>query len=173
MPNRTPRFELHIRPLIREMDRRHMKFQFDLWNRDDVFNNSVAILARLTSTDCMPPEDYGGPWPQEWIDLFKRWSDLGGPALERARGQYTATRNAVGVRIQGRITTPTPGYHVWMEEDPVSVLPAPIVVYAEPPDPPQALAPTQADIRDTFEIPTTVGIVHVIDADGPHDVKIT
>ena len=173
MPNRTPRFELHIRPLIREMDRRHMKFQFDLWNRDDVFNNAGVIFTRITSTDCMPPQDYGGPWPQEWIDLFKRWTDAGGPVLERGRGQYTATRNASGVRIQGKVTTPTPGYRVWMEEDPVRSVPPVIVVYAEPPDPPQPPAPTQIDVRDTFEIPTTAATVRIVDADGLHDVNIS
>jgi hypothetical protein len=150
-----------------------MAFQFDLWNRDNVFNNAQVILIRLSSTDCMPPAEYGGPWPQEWIDLFRRWVDAGGPVLERGKGQYTATRNAAGVRVQAKVTTPTPGYHVWMEEDRVRVVPPAIVVYAEPPDPPQAPAPEQMEVRDTFEIPATETTVRIIDADGPHDVSIT
>lgn len=84
-PNRPTSFALHIRTMFRpDPDVDHMLNQvgMDLTSRDVVKDNADAILGRLTgeSGDLMPPEDEGGPWPHEWIDLFRRWKDEGFPA---------------------------------------------------------------------------------------------
>jgi CDGSH-type Zn-finger protein/truncated hemoglobin YjbI len=72
-PGETVRYEQHIRPLFRRRDRQSMLFAFDLWSHDDVSRHAAAILDRL-QTGTMPCD---GPWPQERIDVFRRWADSG------------------------------------------------------------------------------------------------
>ena len=62
-------FEIDVKPLFRERDRKSMEFTFDLWSRDDVSENADAILARLKA-GTMPCD---GKWPQAQVDLFARW----------------------------------------------------------------------------------------------------
>jgi hypothetical protein len=69
-------FEDHIKPLFRETDRESMEFAFDLWSRDEVAENSAAILERLR--DGTMPCD--GAWPDEQLHLFQSWVDAGMPA---------------------------------------------------------------------------------------------
>lgn len=66
-------FEVHIKPLFRELDRQSMLFAFDLWSYEDVNRHSEAILARLRS-GTMPCD---GAWPQAQIEVFQRWVDAG------------------------------------------------------------------------------------------------
>lgn len=74
--NDTPGFERDIRPLFREIDREEMDYIFDLWSYDDVRAHAENILDRLA--DGTMPCD--GEWPEEQIDLFRRWIDAGMPA---------------------------------------------------------------------------------------------
>jgi hypothetical protein len=69
-------FEEHIKPLFRDSDRESMDFAFDLWSRDEVAENSDAILQRLR--DGTMPCD--GAWPDEKIQIFQAWIDAGMPA---------------------------------------------------------------------------------------------
>jgi hypothetical protein len=69
-------FEQDIRPLFRETDRESMEFAFDLWSRDEVAENSDAILERLRN-GTMPCD---GAWEDEQIALFQSWVDAGMPA---------------------------------------------------------------------------------------------
>ena len=73
--NRATSFKLHIRPLMRKIDIDNMKFKFDLSQYADVVANANGILGRLNGSagPVMPPENQGGPWPEEWIQLFERW----------------------------------------------------------------------------------------------------
>ncbi len=79
---RPTSFALHIRPLMRDVDIENMSMWFDLSSYDDVKANSEEILGRLKgATDAvMPPIANDGPWPEEWIALFKRWIDEKHPA---------------------------------------------------------------------------------------------
>jgi hypothetical protein len=74
--NGTPSFERDIRPLFRELDKEEMDYIFDLWSYDDVRAHAENILDRLA--DGSMPCD--GEWPEEQIDLFRRWIDAGMPA---------------------------------------------------------------------------------------------
>ena len=65
-------FEEHIKPLFRESDQRAMSFAFDLWSHQDVSQHADAIVRALGEGD-MPCD---GAWPQERIDIFKRWIRL-------------------------------------------------------------------------------------------------
>jgi hypothetical protein len=71
----TPGFERDIRPLFRELDRESMASSFDLWALEDVKANAQGILDRLD--DGTMPCD--GSWPQEHVDIFRRWVDAGSP----------------------------------------------------------------------------------------------
>ena len=62
-------FEIDVKPLFRERDRKSMEFAFDLWSADDVSENADAILDRLKA-GTMPCD---GAWPKEQVDLFERW----------------------------------------------------------------------------------------------------
>jgi hypothetical protein len=66
-------FEADIKPLFREKDRQSMLRAFDLWSYSDVVANADAITEHL-SDGSMPCD---GAWPQERIDLFKRWAAEG------------------------------------------------------------------------------------------------
>ena len=69
----TVSFEKDIKPMFRETDRLGMKWAFDLWSYDDVSEHAEKVLARI-SAGTMPPDH---PWPDKWVDLFKRWVHSG------------------------------------------------------------------------------------------------
>ena len=66
-------FEAQIKPLFREGDRMSMQSHFDLWSYDEVSENADAILGRLE--DGSMPCD--GAWPEQQVELFRRWIDSG------------------------------------------------------------------------------------------------
>jgi hypothetical protein len=68
-------FEIDVKPMFRERDRRSMEFAFDLWSRDDVSEHADAILARIKA-GTMPCD---GAWPAAQVDLFERWVASGKP----------------------------------------------------------------------------------------------
>jgi hypothetical protein len=68
-------FERDVKPLFRETDRDSMRESFDLWGYDDVVENAAAILGVLESGS-MPCD---GAWPDEQVNLFRRWVDAGTP----------------------------------------------------------------------------------------------
>jgi hypothetical protein len=76
MSDQTVSYESDIRPLFRDKDRERMEFAFDLWSYEDVKENGDAILERLSEGD-MPCD---GPWPDENVELFRRWVAAGSPA---------------------------------------------------------------------------------------------
>jgi hypothetical protein len=57
-------------------DRASMLRFFDLGKHQDVSAHAQAILARL-SNGSMPCD---GKWPDEQIELFRRWVEAGMPA---------------------------------------------------------------------------------------------
>jgi hypothetical protein len=69
-------YERDIRPLFREQDISSMSVAFDLASYDDVRANADRILARL-SDGSMPCD---GPWPEEQVELFRRWVGAGSAA---------------------------------------------------------------------------------------------
>jgi hypothetical protein len=68
-------FERDVKPLFRETDRESMRESFDLWGYDDVVENAAAILGVLEAGS-MPCD---GAWPDQQVDLFRRWVDAGTP----------------------------------------------------------------------------------------------
>jgi hypothetical protein len=68
-------YERDIRPLFREEDVSSMSMAFDLASYSEVRTNADKILARLSDRS-MPCD---GPWPEERVELFRRWVDAGCP----------------------------------------------------------------------------------------------
>ena len=64
-----------IKPLFREKDRDAMRFAFDLWDYDDVRDNSDEILSKVE--DGSMPCD--GAWSSDHVTLFHSWVDAGMP----------------------------------------------------------------------------------------------
>ena len=70
------RFDDHIRPLFRPMDRNSMLFAFDLWKEADVVAHRHPILVRLRAGTM----SCDGAWPDEKVALFARWAAGQAPA---------------------------------------------------------------------------------------------
>ena len=72
-PDETVSFAAHVKPLFREHDRKSMTFAFDLWSQDNVQAHAAGILERLRN-GTMPCD---GAWPEEKIEVFRRWTESG------------------------------------------------------------------------------------------------
>lgn len=72
----TVSYATDIKPLFREGDRNAMESHFDLWSYDDVSGAAPRILAALEK-GTMPCD---GAWPEDQVDVFRRWVDEGKPA---------------------------------------------------------------------------------------------
>ncbi|WP_422358853.1 hypothetical protein [Reichenbachiella sp.] len=117
-------FELHIKPLFRAIDRDHMLWHFDLWNPDSFYERNGqpkmhvinAILDHLTSNgpDQMPPNNNAGPWPEEWIDLYRRWIDEGCGRLSLTKGDYQIRKDGSTVKLFAKIEIDQ-GAECWWE----------------------------------------------------------
>ena len=84
----TPSFERHIKQMFREVDIESMNSMFDLSDYQTVKQFSNEILLCLKGDGgrpVMPPASAGGPWPNEWIDLFARWIQEGHPQQQVIR----------------------------------------------------------------------------------------
>jgi hypothetical protein len=174
---RPTRFELHILPLVRELDRLHMR-QFkniDLWDYGTVAKPAVAakILRALQAppADIMPPLAYGGPWPEEWVQLFQRWVAEGYPRLGLgAASQVSAQRNGPVVALTADGPGPGPGSTVWLDrysgpED------ADFVLYQDAVSP--AGLGQSYPVTDYFPVPAAVAQLIVLDSAGIRTVTIT
>jgi hypothetical protein len=164
---RTPVFELHILPMFRATDREHMIFALDLWDYQQLVDRHDVILARLEAD--MPPLDSGGPWPQEWVDLFRRWGTTGFKRLELGAGQYTRTQTASAVTIRATGTLQAAGYRVWLQLESTTDTSKTYVLYLEKPDQPVVGDPPAFSIRERFA-PTDTRAVSVRDSAGIHPV---
>ncbi len=173
--NRVPRFELHIKPLIRLLDRDKMLGWFDLYSYEQVVLNAKGIRQVLKG-HAMPPPAWGGPWPQEWIDLFGRWVDAGFPRLELASvaagAGYSAARSGSQISITARGRVPVEGYRVWLDLTSVSPDHRAYNLVQEPPIP-VPVGPDRTFVaRDQFDAAASDVTVTVVDANGSHVVPV-
>jgi truncated hemoglobin YjbI len=74
-PDEPVSYARHIKPLFRDVDRKSMLFAFDLWSHENVAGRADAILHRLEA-GTMPCD---GAWPEERVELFRRWIEVGKP----------------------------------------------------------------------------------------------
>jgi hypothetical protein len=177
--------------MFRSLDREHMSFALNLWKYLDApVNQRVAfyqrILTKLKETDpaaMMPPPDEGGPWPQEWLDLFQRWIQEGAVRLDRAAAdpaQFKAVRDPASGTVDLSATgqKPSSGHVVWFERnyDPERLYneyqPAEFILYQEQRTA-AAATPVPFTVDDFFDVPAAATTVTIVDANGPHVVNIT
>ena len=72
----SPTWEANIKGLFNDGDIACMKRRgLDLSNYQDVRVNAQSILDTISS-GFMPP---GNPWPESWVETFKRWIEIGAP----------------------------------------------------------------------------------------------
>lgn len=176
--NRPVRFELHILPLMRIIDHDNMSPQgIDLWSYDSVRTNADKILDRISPdlSGGMPPLKYGGPWPLEWVALFKRWKDEGFQRLELGAADapgYTITLNGSTVSVQAQGKAPTSGYRSWLHASVTEQKSREYILYLEPPTPVSSLSPTVFRVRANFPLPAGMTSIVITDANGTQTVPI-
>ncbi len=167
---RTPVFELHIQPLFRATDREHMRFAFDLWDYAQVVQHADEILARV-ATD-MPPPDTGGPWPNEWVELFRRWQATGFKRLQLGSAQYTWSQSGAAAVIRATGTFPAAGYRGWLQLEAESDAAKTYVLFFEAPDAPATGPAANFSLRERYSASDTRS-VFVRDQAGLHQIHDT
>jgi hypothetical protein len=172
--SRIPRYEIHIRPMFRLLDRDHMLAirggrAFDLHDYDAVVSHAEAIHAHLL--DNMPSIAAGGLWPDEWVALFRRWIDGGCPRLESVSGTYSAQTNGQLVVLKATVQNPRPDDRVWFERFSPNESPREYWLYREPGTSEESPAPMT--VQERFTYMKAVDTVIVIGASGSQRIPIT
>jgi len=175
--DRKPLFELHILPLMRLLDHEKMlqKTGIDLFDYNMVVDKADSIQKHIQSD--MPPNPFGGLWPREWVDLFKRWMDEGCGQLElgTASAPYQAFLDSSGLTLFGSTNVPHETYEAWIEPKLVDGAWREYIHYWQPPDvtPNPPLSPREVLFEEPVPLQAGVNVIVVIDAGGRHDVPIT
>jgi len=176
------RWELHILPMMRSIDRDHMlrlsgNRKLDLLDYDQVRARATPdaqgnnIFLHWIEDGAMPPPNGGGPWPEEWIALFKRWIQDDYARLELAEGIYTAVRTGGTVKVTARVELPSVEDAAWLDRPNPSAPVREYILWHEPngePDEPFSIAAT-----DSFDAGPEVTTVVINDKKGRHEVRIT
>jgi hypothetical protein len=182
MVERTPVFELHIRPLFRPLDRQHMlrvRPDLDLWSYDAVKNFAPAIQKRVgPPTPSMPTPNTGGPWPSEWVALFNRWVQGGFRRLAPATGRNYKLVKAADGRCTLSCQTDIPDTDqgdstAWL--DLVSAGPPTasyqLVIYPGEALPPPATT-FEVTCQEQVDPASAAAGISVVDANGTHVVNL-
>ena len=164
---RTPVFELHILPMIRLTDREHMRFAFDLRDYDQLVQHAEAFADRVAVD--MPPVDSGGPWPDEWVQLFRRWMASGFKRLALGTAQYTWNQSATATTIRATGTYPAAGFKGWLQLESETDTSKTYVLFFEAPDAPAGGAPAAFSLRERYASADNRS-VFIRDALGSHQV---
>jgi hypothetical protein len=61
----------------------------DLWDYDTLVQHADEVEARVGDAKDMPTARTGGPWPDEWIELFRRWRATNFKRLVMGTAEYT------------------------------------------------------------------------------------
>lgn len=183
---RPPVFELHIRPMFRLLDREHMQTlvepPLDLWELEKVWEMRNDILVRLRDEGLrnMPGLKVGGPWPEEWIALFERWTQNPTPddighhlVLAQPDGPYQLQPAPGDKRLlSAKVIAPTPGCHTWFELDSITPGQREYTLYLEPALPAQPPGETPLPARELFEKGDATNLV-IRDAAGRHELPVS
>lgn len=179
MADRAPIFEMHIRPMFRQLDRLHMlrvKSTLDLWDYDSVKAIAPTIAQRIGGdTPSMPTSDVGGFWPSEWQALFARWVAGGFRRLSLGTGQnYKLVKSGAVYTLSCDVSIPnSPDGDAAAWFDIVDPGPA-AATYQLFVFPGEAVPPATDMIASTAEehvdAASAVNGVTVIDAAGTHHV---
>lgn len=179
---RKIRWELHILPMMRTVDRDHMlrlggKRKIDLFDYDQVRARATPdtdgnnIFLKWIESGHMPPPNGGGPWPDQWIALFKQWIADDYARLDLGEGTYTAVRTGGTVRVTANVQLPNVDDSAWLDRPNPNATPREYVLWHEPNGPPDEPFPSVA--TDSFDAGPEVTKVIINDKNGRHEVPIT
>lgn len=98
----------------------------------------------------MPPVSHGGPWPEEWVAIFRRWMAMGFKRLELGGAAYTLTRTTTVAAVRASGTYPAAGYKGWLQLDWQSDAAKQYLLYFEAPDTPAEGRPEAFDLRERY-----------------------
>lgn len=164
----APRFELHIRPLFRALDREHMRSQFDLWRYEDVASHVDSILSRVAVD--MPTLASGGPWPEEWVALLQRWRDGGLKRLEQGAATYSLSRVGARLILTAHGGYPAGGYRGWLELEDSSTTERRYALYFDAPDIADNNPGQSFTFRERYAATDSRKVI-VRDSSGDHEVN--
>ena len=175
-------YEIHIRPMFREIDREHMlqMFGLDLWDYNWVKGHLPQLKGWITGSPSpndpravMPPTDSGGPWPAEWIATLLRWIDEG--ALQLPLGSATYTVGDLGSNDQWAISADgSPSQKdaaVWLERSPVRGTTPTFTLYEKPPLAGAAGTSDPFSLSEVF-VKGAATTVTVIDKNGTQNIPL-
>jgi hypothetical protein len=170
---RPVRWELHILPMMRMIDRDHMvrlavPRRLDLFDYDEVRARAKIFLQQVADGH-MPPPTAGGPWPDEWIALFRRWIDEGFQRLARPVARDPrAVRTGTRVKLSAAVDVSSIDDSVWFDRASTSESPREYYIWHEVigQDDPQELTAIE-----TFEAGDATSVV-IIDANGRMELPI-
>ena len=168
-----PYFELHIRPMFRMIDRDKMKGALDLWSYDSVKERAEDIARHLRpnvndpGVAIMPPVDWGGPWPDGWIEVFETWRASGCPKLGSTIGTYALTSLADGTQsLVVKVLLANGADSAWLDRQPAGSGSDELVLYHRP-SPDGATEPSRTVVLP-IKIAAGVTEVYLTDAAGRH-----
>lgn len=153
--------------MIRAIDREHMLWSFDLWDYDQLVQHAELFADRVAVD--MPTVASGGPWPDEWVQLFRRWMRSGFKRLELGIGEYTWNQNATSATISVIGTFPEAGYKGWLQIQTETESEKRYVLYFESPDDPIEGGADDFNIRERYSASDSRSIF-IQDAIGVHQV---
>jgi hypothetical protein len=176
--SRRPLFELHIRPMFRTVDRAHMtrlavNKRIDFADYQQVKEKSAKIIALLNDPSPMPTRGTGGPWPQEWIDLFVRWTQTGFGRLAKPAGSnFKLVLDAPDrYTLSCDVSRPDPSATAWFDVQQAGPDSQIYELVMEQVDgiPP---VPETVSVEERIRGPLTVAEVVVIDSTGEHRLAL-
>lgn len=172
---RAPRFELHVRPLMRLLDRERMLgLGVDLWDYDSVRAKARKIRDHIRSD--MPPVPYGGLWPREWVELFERWMHTGYRRLEIGKPnlEWDVSRSGDVVTVLGQSELPHETYEGWIEPTWRAIAGRVYTLYWRDPDDPIEGEPIPREVvfEESYAVELTEEEVVIVDANGAHRFEL-
>jgi hypothetical protein len=163
--------------MIRLLDRLHMQqfLNIDLWDYGTISTPTTAakILRALNAdpADVMPPQTHGGPWPDEWVQLFQRWINEGFPRLGLGTAtRFSAQRTGAVVSLTAEGLGLGPDSTIWFDRY-IGTQSADFVLYQDVVG--QAGLGQSYPVTEVFDVPTSLMTINVLDAGGIHTVSIT
>jgi hypothetical protein len=125
-----------------------MRFAFDMWDYDQLVQHAETFADRAAVD--MPPPASGGPWPDEWVQLFRRWMATGFKRLALGTGEYTWSRSSTAVTIRATGAYPSAGFKAWLQLEAETTTSKTYVLYFEAPDSLIAGADTDFNLRERY-----------------------
>jgi hypothetical protein len=175
---RRPIFELHIRPMFRLLDQVHMlrlpaPKRLDLTDYQQVRDRHQQIRELIGDASSMPPAETGGPWPQEWIDLFDHWKTTGfGRLTQPIASNFRLTLTAPErYTLSCSVTLPNSNSFAWL--DIVKAQPD-AQIYSIAMEVPEEVppAPISVAVEERIRGPLTVAEAVIVDGAGEHRVTV-